>query len=162
MLLRTITIFTIIFFVQFVFATYAQSVELNLSAKTPTNSAIHSAIFPGWGQYFNGQKTKGYVLMGSEIVTLTSTILLYNHAEETYKKYEEKGLRNDPLYDEYSKQMDYVYVGIAISVGIWLYSIVDAYLVCDKQLKGQTVSIFRNIEFTVSRNKAKLEYKILF
>jgi len=138
------------------------AVELDLSQKTPTNSAIRSLIFPGWGQYFNGQKTKSYILVGSEIVSLASTILLFNQAEETYKKYEEKGVKNDPLYDEYSKQMDYVYIGTALSVGIWIYAIVDAYLVCDRQMKGQTSSVFRNIDFVFSKNETKFQYKIIF
>ncbi len=136
------------------------AVELDLSQKTPTNSAIRSAIFPGWGQYFNGQKNKGYILMGSEFVSLTTTILLYNQAEETYKKYEEKGVKNDPLYDEYSTQMDYVYIGTAVSIGIWIYAIVDAYLVCDKQMKGKSTSILEKIDFKFSDSRVDFRYNI--
>ena len=151
-----------IFIILVCFLSTSYGVEIDLSQRTPVNSAIRSALFPGWGQYFNEQKTKGYILMGSEVVTLTATILLYNQAEETYKKYEEKGVKNDPLYDEYSKQMDYVTFGSVLCAGIWIYSIVDAYLVCDRQMKGEKFSIFRNIDFILSRNEAKFGYKIMF
>ncbi len=107
--------------------------EIDFSQKTPLNAAIRSAILPGWGQCFNGQKIKGYIIGGLTGLTLCSSVLMYNEAQKTYDKYLTKGVKDDPLYEEYSKQIDQTNILIFLTVSLWTYSVIDAYLVGTKK-----------------------------
>lgn len=97
-------------------------------AKTPINASLRSLVLPGWGQVFNQQKTKGYIIAGATLLSLTAAIVMYNKANDTYSEYEDKGIPDDPLYDDYSKELDTSRIFGYLTAAIWIWGVVDAYL----------------------------------
>ncbi len=97
-------------------------------AKTPFNAGLRSLLLPGWGQFFNQERTKGYVIAGATVLSLAAAIMMYNKANDTYNEYQDKGIRDDPLYDDYSKQLDQSRIFGYLTAGVWVWGVVDAYL----------------------------------
>ncbi len=97
-------------------------------AKTPLNASLRSVVVPGWGQFFNQQKTKGCIVAGATLLSLTTAVLMSNKANSTYSDYEAKGVANDPLYDDYSTQFNTSVMFGCITAAIWVWGAVDAYL----------------------------------
>ena len=50
-----------------------------------------SAVFPGWGQVYNGQSNKGIVLGGATLIFLGGTIASYLGADNAFKDYSALG-----------------------------------------------------------------------
>lgn len=46
-----------------------------------------SLIYPGWGHYYAGEKTKGMIIMGSETALLMGTYLAHKHYLEAQEAY---------------------------------------------------------------------------
>ncbi len=49
--------------------------------KSPTGAAIRSALFPGWGQFYNQKPLKGSLLLCTESFFLTRIVLEERHAD---------------------------------------------------------------------------------
>lgn len=84
------------------------------------------SLIPGVGQIYKGQKTKGYVIMGTEVVLIGGIIysfLEYNHFKDVANDH--PGVK--PSYD--SKATTYKQLGIfcaAAAGGLYLYNLLDA------------------------------------
>lgn len=113
----------------------AQSANLDLSARTPGNATLRSAILPGWGQWFNGQNTKAYVLGSLAVVGLAATVTLNAKAASTYSDYEKVGVVNDSLYDDYNTQQGQAMSAGLFTAAVWVYGMIDAYVVAERQAK---------------------------
>ncbi len=80
--------------------------------RSPTKAALKSAIVPGWGQFYNGQKIKGLVLGGSSLASLAYTIVKFS---------------------EYRRKRDNQSVSrflgaLIINVVVWGYTSADAFV----------------------------------
>lgn len=107
---------------------WAKPAAYSLSEPTQTNSAIRSLFLPGWGQHFNAQRTKGYIIGGSVVATLAAAYVFNAKANETYDDYVEAGIMNGPLYSDYETQSNQATAATYLCAGIWIYAIVDAYI----------------------------------
>jgi hypothetical protein len=111
---------------------FAEPVNLDFSEHTPVNAGLRSLLLPGWGQFFNAEETKGYVVAGGALITVLTSYLLYSKANKTYEDYEELGVKNSSLYSDYETQSNQALIASVIAVGVWAYGAVDAYLSADK------------------------------
>jgi hypothetical protein len=111
---------------------YAQQSVYDLGHKSRKNSAIRSVVLPGWGQYNNGQKLKGYVMGTTILLSLGATYLLYTKANKTYDDYEQLGLKSSSLYDDYQAQSNQAMVASIFCAGLWVWNIIDAYIYEDE------------------------------
>jgi len=124
---------------------------VDFSSLTPANAAIRSLLVPGWGQLFNGEKAKGYIIIAAEGVLLTGSLILYRVAENTYEKYEETGDPDSELYDRYSREITATNV-LLIGAGIlWGYAVIDAYL--------NSPRVRRGVSLRVTEKELKLVYR---
>jgi len=123
----------------------------NFGAKTPKNAALRS-IVPGWGQQFNGQSTKGYIITGAVVVTLAEAVSLNNKANSTYDDYQNIGVKNDSKYDDYTSQADQAMEVSLLCAAIWIYGIIDAYVVAEKKSAPKEES---SAGFTVVSNNGR-------
>jgi hypothetical protein len=124
---------------------FAGPVACDISQRTPKNAALRSLILPGWGQYFNEQRDKGYVIGGAAILTFAGSYFLYTKANNTYDDYEKAGIRNGPLYSDYETQSNQAMAVSFLCAGIWIYAVIDAY-------------VFGNGELTQSRGRAGFNF----
>ncbi|MFH1282489.1 MAG: hypothetical protein ABII27_02375 [bacterium] len=107
---------------------WCQTVDLYIGGKGPVESAWRSFFLPGWGQLHNDCKVKGWAIMGLAAVGASSTYILYDKAERKYDKYEDRGIKDDSLYNDYKQLIDASkMVGILTGI-IWAYSVGEAYL----------------------------------
>ena len=104
-----------------------ETVEMSFSAKTQTNAMIRSLIFPGWGQVFNGAKTKGHILMAAETASILGTVMLFSQASQKYDDYANTGVISGTSYDDYQSAYNTAMLGVGLCATIWIYGVVDAY-----------------------------------
>jgi hypothetical protein len=103
-------------------------VLIDLSDRTPVNAGLRSLILPGWGQFFNDQPLKGYIVAGSAVVTVIGSYLLNEQANGTYNDYLNKGLKNDQLYSDYEMRQQQAMIVSYVAIGVWAYGVADAYI----------------------------------
>jgi tetratricopeptide (TPR) repeat protein len=87
-----------------------------------------SAILPGWGQIYNGQNTKGYLLMGTNVLLLGGTVATYiigSNAEATYESTGAGGDFDDPYntWAEMANLNHIFYIGFGV---VYAFTLVDA------------------------------------
>ncbi len=99
--------------------------------KSPTKAALRSAVIPGWGQFYNGKKFKGFLLGGL-------TLLSFGY---TARKY----------YDMYSNPSNTTtssFLGaLILNIAVWGYTIADAFV--DAYLygfKAERDTVFKDLK----------------
>ena len=93
------------------------------------NAAARSALMPGWGQGWNGQKTKGWIVFGIFAASVTGCILFNREAENNYSDYEETGAKNSSKYDDYKDNLNISRILGGVALATWIFAVADAYFV---------------------------------
>ena len=119
--------------------------DTGFSAWTPGNAMLRSLMLPGWGQFFNEQYTKGYVIAGTELVLLSTALVFYTQANSTYSDYE----NGSASYDDYTKKIDTTNMVVGVFAAVWIYNVIDAYINAFGPDEG---SLLRKDGFTVAVN----------
>jgi len=100
---------------------------LELSNHSPVNAGIRSALLPGWGQQFNRQPVKAAALFMVITVGAFGAVKAYRQSNDDYDNYRSIGNRNDSTYSDYTRHRTQAYVLGGAALGLWAYSIYDAY-----------------------------------
>jgi hypothetical protein len=108
----------------------AASIEYHvyeLSNRTPTSSAIRSAVVPGWGQFFNDQPTKGVLFFTVFTAALAGSIIQYRASRDSFTDYRTTGIKNSSTFDDYEdeKQQSWILAGVAVAM--WGVAVWDAH-----------------------------------
>lgn len=100
-------------------------------------AAFRSMILPGWGQFYNNKPTKGSILLGSEIVSASGTIISYILYKQSKDAYERANTRNIALekYDEMDKYSKINWTCLGLMGAVWLYSVIDSYIDARHEIK---------------------------
>jgi len=104
-----------IFILVFIFPILGQEID-SLSNKTPKNAAKKAMMFPGGGQFYNGQPIKGSLILG---LAIASAYMSSNNA----KKYQNYTGTNSSVKQGYLKQRNKY--GWRI-IYIYIYGLLDA------------------------------------
>ena len=120
------------------------SLYMKLSPKTKLKSAMRSAIFPGWGQYYTDRKTKGVIFGILQIGTLLGTAYAYQNYEDTKDDYFSAvdRYRNEKRIDELDRlraemndlrrDADTAWelrnTFLALTAGVWAYNVLESIL----------------------------------
>lgn len=107
----------------------ACSVTVDLSKYTGTNAAVRSLFMPGWGQGWNEQYTKGWIVFGIFAVSTFGYFYYFNKAEADYKKYENNGSIDSSYYDDYQSHYNTSLTCGIVALVTWAYAVADAYFV---------------------------------
>jgi hypothetical protein len=94
---------------------------------SPGHAGVRSILIPGWGQSFNEEKVKGALLFGTTVITLTSSLVFYRKAQNSYDDYKGSGRMDDSHYDDYKRQQTASVVFGGMAAVLWTFSIVDAF-----------------------------------
>ncbi len=99
----------------------------HLKKSSYTENMLKSAVFPGWGHLEANQATKGLILVGSEIVLLSTSYYFYDRSKEYYHKYQTANYIVDikQYYNDASTQYRYSKIFFGLALTTWLYSIYD-------------------------------------
>ena len=88
-----------------------------------------SAILPGWGQIYLGQKKKGIIIMASEIMLIGLTYAYWEWQEYEYDKYI-KCSDPEEMQEYYNRATEYHNLSnycLLSAVVLWGYNILDSY-----------------------------------
>lgn len=114
---------------------------VEFSKVSPMNSAVRSALIPGWGQHFNRQPVKGSVLFLSFAATTFGAFYLNSKSNHSYDDYKARGSRNDSLFDDYEDEKSQATI-LGIGAGlIWAFSIFDAHRNAYNSLYSRNVHV---------------------
>jgi hypothetical protein len=139
----------------------AEQSKIDLTSYTPTNAAARSLVLPGWGQWFNSQNTKAYILGSCAILGLAATIMLNSKASQTFSDYEKIGVTDDKLYSDYETQQGQAMTAGIFTAAVWIYGVIDAYVVADNfNKKKNNAGVFEKTGFnlTSARDSINLTY----
>lgn len=117
---------------------YAGNITLDFSEAKPINASVRSALMPGWGQGWNNQQVKGWITFGVFAVSVAGAFYFNSQANDKYEKYEESGYFKTKYYDDYEDNYTASQILTFVALGTWLYSVIDAYFVCKKQISDGT------------------------
>ena len=99
-----------------------------VEVKSRMGAAIRSAVFPGWGQIYNGDTGRGIVysaaFLGTAAGAITSMIL-GSQAENEYNRNERGTVDERDAANGHYNRTNYFLIGLG---GIWALATVDAYL----------------------------------
>lgn len=138
----------------------ACTLTCDFSQYTAINAALRSAVMPGWGQGWNGQKTKGWIVFGVFAASVFGTFYYLNKSEGDYVSYERLGSRDSSYYDDYEKDLNTSRILGCVAVATWIFAVVDAYLVANKESEKYALKKF-NV-YSYGKDGLMLSYKTRF
>ncbi|MDR1195831.1 MAG: DUF5683 domain-containing protein [Endomicrobium sp.] len=138
---------------------YAGKIDLDFSEIKPVNASVRSAFMPGWGQSWNKQPVKAWATFGIFAASTIGALYFNSNAFYKYDKYEQSGIRDEKYYDEYEDNYNVSKILTFVAIGTWLYSVIDAYFVCKKQIEEEPPLIsFFNFSYDGENNAYYLKY----
>lgn len=113
----------------------SEPLRVDFATYSGSNAAFRSLVLPGWGQWYNSQDAKCYILATLVFAGAGASYYYYDKSNKTYTEYEKTGVKDDPLYTEYETQVGQASNYLYIAAGLWLAGVIDAYFVADNYLK---------------------------
>jgi len=138
----------------------ACTLTCDFSEYTATNAALRSAVMPGWGQGWNNQKIKGWIVFGVFAISTFGTFYYLAKADGDYVSYERLGSRDSSFYDDYERDLNTSRILGGVAVAAWIFAVVDAYFVANKESEKYVFEKF-NID-TYGKDGVMLRYKTRF
>lgn len=114
---------------------------VEFTSHTPAASATRSLLIPGWGQYFNHQKSKGAIFFLTTAGAIYASAHLYSKATHSYDQYTALGDRDGSKYDDYTRDRNRAILFGSAAAVLWIAAIIDAYHNAYKPLYSQNSSV---------------------
>ena len=121
-----------------------RELDIRLARKTRYKAAARSALMPGWGQYYNGARTKGTIFLIGEATALTALIVthvIYKDKVDDYETARDRYLESrdidewpelrrqaEKAADKADQAYDNRQIALAGAIGVYALSILDAFL----------------------------------
>ena len=154
-LFALLTVLTILFNVS---VANACTFTIDCTHYSALNAAARSALMPGWGQGWNGQKTKGWIVFGIFAGSVTGCILFNREAENNYSDYEKIGSIDGSKYDDYKDNLNISRILGGVALATWIYAVVDAYFVG----KSKENMYVKHFDVNYSEDGFMVRYKTRF
>ena len=138
----------------------ACTLTCDFSEYTEMNAALRSAVMPGWGQGWNGQKTKGWIVFGVFAVSVFGAFYYLSKSEGDYVSYKRLGSRESSYYDDYENDLNTSRILGCVAAAAWIFAVVDAYFVAKKETKKYAFEKF-NVD-TYGKDGVMFRYKTRF
>jgi tetratricopeptide (TPR) repeat protein len=96
-----------------------------------TQPLWRSAILPGWGQFYNGERTKGWIIGGLTIAALLGTVTTYTIGDSARSAYRSAGAGTsqstfDSDYNTWNTMATYNHVFCITFLALYIFNLVDA------------------------------------
>ncbi len=105
-------------------------------------AAIRSLLLPGWGQFYRGDRKKGWALTGLWTSTVTAAAVVHVYRLDARAEYREARLPEDisARYDRYNRLHKTRTVLLWAAAGVWVFSYLDALLIQEQTGLALTAS----------------------
>lgn len=107
----------------------AKTVVLDFTKKNQKNALVRSILVPSWGQFFEGNSTKGYVVLCGAALSAAAAFYYSSESDKAYDDYKRVGLMNSDQYSDYTNKSNSFTLATLSLVAFWLYGIIDAYFI---------------------------------
>ena len=138
-------------------------VDKNLIKKTPEKVKYfdhiwRSVLIPGFGQYVLGRKTKAIVIYSAFMISGAMGLYYHSKAEDKYQEYLKgsETIEVTQLYDDYLLQNQTSNTYFYITLGIWVYNIIDVLL----DVSWMNADIAQNNKVTFDPNEKKVIFYV--
>ena len=121
-----------------------QTVNGQLIPKTISGAILRSAVFPGWGQQYQGKKTRGWLFTLAALTGSGASYYFYQHykaskdeyeaAREIYRQaFDNRSIeiyrqRMHEKYDQTNEWQQKTNIAIGLTAAIWVWNILDTSL----------------------------------
>ncbi|MDR3257163.1 MAG: DUF5683 domain-containing protein [Endomicrobium sp.] len=156
--MKNIIVFILIIILLLGINSYASVFTIDVSENTSDYSALRSALIPGWGQAYNKQPIKAWIIFGLFAASVGGSLYFNNEASKKYDKYKDLGLIDSNYYDDYKRDVNISNICITPAVLFWLYGIIDAYFTSKSISGSKSVSSF-NVSYNPEKNRLGMNYK---
>ena len=99
---------------------------LTLNAEVNTSALWRSAVLAGWGQHHSGATGRGYFFMGTEAVTLGTSVALFFMQDKARDDYTGATTDFDNKWDDYTKKSQMFQIAAGITGALYVYNLIDA------------------------------------
>lgn len=96
--------------------------------KTKADMAWRSALLPGAGQFYNNEKTKGYIYSIMFLASIGGIIKFTLDEQSAVSKYENTNVDFDKYYKDAETAQMMVYIPIGTAALFWTLSVVDCFM----------------------------------
>ena len=103
------------------------NVDLPLWKRNGRSAAARSLVAPGWGQFYNRQRTKGGTLFVLAVGGAAGALVMAKRSRGSYEEYKFQGDPSGGAYNRYSRQRNLAFVSGGASLVFWALSVWDAY-----------------------------------
>jgi len=115
-------------------------IVIRLKPKTRFKAMVRSFVFPGWGQFYRGDKLRGIVITGTQLALGAASLLAVNEYSQSQNALEratqnfqrEMTVENANIVDrrlaEAQDDYDFRNTVLIITGAFWLYNLVDSFL----------------------------------
>jgi len=151
----------------------ANQITLRLPRKTPFKAFYRSLLLPGWGQHYGQGLVKGIVVGSVQAVLLTASFRYYQNYNKRQNEYDRAKAAYDKVSSNYVdaqaaytivqkkfKEVDNAYslrnTALMISVGFWVYNMLDAAFLYKTVVNQQGRSVKLTPYFTGGNRNKKL------
>lgn len=124
----------------------------------PLSAGIRSALIPGWGQAFNGQRRKGMIFLLAFSATAGGSYALHQSAQEDHHDYEARGAKDGSLYDDYERKYTQSVLLGGAAVVFWVASVLDA----RREALHPVFSKEMSIDFVMQDDTSQLRWRKRF
>ncbi|MDR1695639.1 MAG: DUF5683 domain-containing protein [Endomicrobium sp.] len=156
--MKKIIIFVFAFLLSANSAAYAGKLTLDFTAEKPFNASLRSALLPGWGQMWNEQETKGWIVLGLFAVSVAGAFYFNGEAYESYDKYEQESLVSGSYYKDYEDNYQISQICSYVAIGTWLYAVIDAYLTCKNKTHARSKTSSFNFYYNQREDSLGFNY----
>jgi len=118
-------------------------------AYAQSEAVFRSIAIPGWGQFYNSQPVKGYVVISVELIAVMGYGYFANQQEKSYNKYllSTNPFETYDLFDKAQTNNNYKKLSLSLMGAVWIYNVIDAYLNYDESKHSKLSSNKFDIEF---------------
>ncbi|MCX5782625.1 MAG: DUF5683 domain-containing protein [Elusimicrobia bacterium] len=107
----------------------AKTIILDFTKRTQKNALVRSILLPGWGQFYKGSNTKGYIISAGAFLSASLAYYYLSESDKAYEKYRKISLIDDDSYSDYQNKSNKFNIAVLSLTLFWLYGIVDTYFI---------------------------------
>ncbi len=121
-----------------------QTVNAQLTPKTITGALLRSAVFPGWGQHYQGKKVRGWVFTLATLAGSGASFYYrqrYNASKDEYEATRQRyrqafdnatiALYRQRMHEKYDETNDWrtkTNLAIGLTTAVWVWNLLDTVL----------------------------------
>ena len=129
-----------------------QEINVTLTPKTRLKAALRSMVFPGWGQYYSGKRTKAFTFALLSAGSAAALLIADRNFNDEYEIYQSRLSEYDAAssYDEQQRlhpgliaaqndayhAEDIKLITMGVTIGVWGLNLLDALVLFPKLQTG--------------------------